>query len=1834
MSAIRRVLRVAFRACLAFPFVLALLSTGLSQVLAAERQMVVIEGADYFGLDYETLKEVDLADCEAACIADSKCQAFTYNTSARWCFLKSDYGDLRAFEGAISGHITTDAAAGPDMRAVRVSQLGFLRPAVVGEARTLSERIRTRQTSARGSFDAIVADAKAAHRSGNPQRAADLFGSALKIAPESHVLWLQLAESLSKASPKDWKLRRKFRQDAVGASVGAYLRAATDPERAQALAVLGRALAGRSEWRSAIRATRASLALVEDPTLRTSYDKLMAEHGFRIIEHKVDSDALRPRVCVRFSDPLPRNLPNLADFVKVSGGQNLSVETEGQQICVDGVAHGERYSVLLRAGLPSADGERLPRSTDLDIYVRDRSPMVRFLGRAYVLPKGGEASIPLISTNTDRVDAEVYHMGDRAMARAVGDGTFLRQLDGHALERMKQETGEKLWSGTVEVQKALNRDMTTAVPVGAMVPELEPGAYLMTAAPWDAPKASDTRATQWFVVSDLGLAAFSGSDGLHAVVRSLSTAGPIGEVALRLVARNDEVLGRATTDAGGYARFEPGLLRGTGGNRPALLVAEGPDGDYGLLNLTKTPFDLTDRGVDGRPPPQPLDVFLTTERGIYRPGERVQLTALVRDALADAASDLTLTILIKRPDGVEQQRLVTADQGLGGRHLTLDLMPTAMRGTWRAEAYSDPKGKALAQHAFLVEDFEPERLALDLKTPAKWIDPVAPPLISVDARFLYGAPASGLALEGNVSVRAADGLAAFPGFRFGLAEEKVDPASRPIAGAKTDAQGKAAVQLELPTMVPVSKPRQAEISIGVLDSGGRPVERDLVLPVADGQARVGVRPLFDDAVDEGGSAAFEVIAVGADGQRVEGKSLTWTLSKVSRSFQWYQVDGRWDYEPVVSRQRVASGLVDVGVIDAGRIETGVDWGGYELEIQEPGGGALPASVAFEAGWYQAPGAFDTPDLLKVSLDKASYRLGETARARIEPRFPGLALVMVLHDRLVSMTPVQVPEDGATVELPVTADWGPGAYVTAVLFRPMDLVAKRMPGRALGLTWAAVDPGDRKLDIRLEAKEKANPRAPLDIAVAIGNLVPGEEAYVTLAAVDLGILNLTRFEAPAPDDWYFGQRRLGMEIRDLYGQLIDRMQGVSGVVRTGGDAPLMRFEGPPPTEALVAYHSGILRLDEQGRATASFDLPDFNGSVRVMAMAWSRQGVGHAVQDLIVRDPVVVTAAMPRFLAPGDRSRVLMELTHVEGPSGAVLLRVESTGGHTSVDADAAARTLNLAEGERTQVLVPVQARSVGNDELILTLTTPDGKELVKTLTLPVRSNEPPVVRRLVSVLQPGGKGIEIGSDLLSDMVPGTGSLLVSVSGAGALDVPGLVRALDRFPFGCAEQLASRALPLLYLEPVALSAGLGADAEVAERVRDAIAGVLAKQSSSGGFGLWGTSGGDLWLDSYVTDFLTRAREQDYAIPKVAFDLAVENLRNRLAYAADFQSGGEDIAYALYVLARNGRASIGDLRYYAEAKLDAFATPMAKALIGAALAMYGDRPRSDRVFREALDMYQKRPDHGNWRPDYGSDLRDGAALLTLAAEAGTPAIDPAALALRLAEDWDQADHTSTQEQAWVLLAAHALTQGAAKPRLRVGGETLDGALYRGLDPDRIAADSLSIGNLGDSPVDALVTVMGVPAAPEPAGGVGFEIERTYYDLEGRRVDPSGIRQGERMLVVVTVRSTGKRAARLIVNDPLPAGFEIDNPNLVRAGDVAGIDWLGLVEAPAHKEFRADRFVAAVDRGNKDPQQFQIAYLVRAVSPGVFTHPAASVEDMYRPERRARTGSGTVEVVGPLR
>ena len=354
---------------------------------------------------------------------------------------------------------------------------------------------------------------------------------------------------------------------------------------------------------------------------------------------------------------------------------------------------------------------------------------------------------------------------------------------------------------------------------------------------------------------------------------------------------------------------------------------------------------------------------------------------------------------------------------------------------------------------------------------------------------------------------------------------------------------------------------------------------------------------------------------------------------------------------------------------------------------------------------------------------------------------------------------------------------------------------------------------------------------------------------------------------------------------------------------------------------------------------------------------------------------------------------------------------------------------------------------------------------------------------------------------------------------------------------------------------------------------------------------------------------------------------------VAVASDFDHGGEDIAYALYVLARAGRAAIGDLRYYTDSKLDAFATPLAKAQLGAAMALYGDRVRAGRAFAAAMtDLDRGEVKHG-WRNDYGTSLRDGAAVLTLAAETEVGSVDLHSLALRIATMERNTAYTSTQEDSWMLLAAAALIKDSAKTNFSIDGQTIAAPLFRRFSGEALAVSPVAITNLGDQPLEAVVAASGVPLTPDPAGGNGYKIERAVYTPEGEPADTATVGQNDRFIVALTITAENDAGGRLLVVDPIPAGFEIENPDISASGSTMDFDWLE-VDKVDHTEARTDRFVAAIDRQDGGATQYVVAYSVRAVSPGVFTYPAATVEDMYRPEFNARTAAGKVEVVGPTR
>jgi uncharacterized protein YfaS (alpha-2-macroglobulin family) len=1685
---------------------------------------------------------------------------------------------------------------------------------------------------------------------------------ALVADPKEPAPWLGLARALLAIDPKTYQGTEATTvpDQARQAAYRAYDLAKAPALKAQALATLATGHVRKQAWRPALTAYTASLALREDAAVRAAYVALRNQHGFRVVDTKIETDSAAPRACIVFSERLAGGSVEWARFVRVDGREPGAVTADGKQLCVDGLAFGKSYKIGLREGLPSSiAGEDLTKASELATYVADRTASVRAAGKAYVLPSSGQQGVPLTTVNVDLLGVEVYRVGDRNLVQALQNEGLTRSIASYDLETIRETTGQKVYAGELVVAARLNEEVTTAFPVSEALPRLQPGLYLLAATA--LPKrdgGEDSRrrfAGQWFIVSELGLTTYTGKDGLHAFVRSLGTAGPLAGVTVSLIARNNEVLGTATTDARGHARFDTKLHKGEGGAKPSVVTAATAEGDYAFLDVATTPFDLTDRGVKGRAAPGPIDAFAYTDRGVYRPGETVHLTALVRDTAA-VASPVPVTMIVTRPDGVEHRRLVLPDQGLGGRLASLALGGNAMGGTWRAKVFTDPKADPIAAVSFLVEDFIPEKMDVKLiaETPALTLE--AGGAIKLAGTYLYGPPAAGLAVEGDVVVRPAKaGLAAFPGYHFGLADEKITTAKSELEGLpETGADGTARVPVKLPQIEKTARPLEADVHLRLRETSGRTVERTVTLPVDLGQVRLGVKPSFPDLqAQEGATESFDVVLVDGAGKAIAGKDVTWELLRLEQRWQWFSRDGETNYEMQTLSRRVGAGALTLDGTTPGRITHALEWGRYRLEVTSgTGPAAIKTSIVFHAGYY-ADEAADSPEMLDVALDKPSYRSGETARLKVASRFAGKALVTVLGLDVHAVQEADIPAGGGEIALPVAAGWGAGAYVAVTLFRPLDGPAKRMPGRAIGMRWLPIDQAERTLGVALEAPAQVKPGTTTTVPVRLSGLAAGEEARVTLAAVDVGILNLTRFEAPRPEQWFYGQRKLGLDLRDYYGRLIDGMRADKGRLRSGGDGAdgeSLAAKGSPPVEKTLALFSGLVTVGPDGVAHVPLTLPDFNGAVRLSAVAWTREKVGSAAKDMIVRDAIALTVAAPRFLTLGDTARLQVDVHNVEGPAADYKLAVtlNPLGGGAGVPLGE--RTLALKAGEKRADAVTLKPADVGAWPMTVSVSGPNGLLIKRDLMFDVKPPGGDIRRVTVAEIAPRGGTLSVTKDLLQDLIPASAKTTINVGPLASLDVPGLLNQLDRYPYGCAEQTTSRALPLLYANDVARAVGLAEDKDIQERLRLAVERLFEMQDSSGAFGIWGPADGDLWLTSYVTDFLLRAKENRVAVDERGLHRALDRLQNYLAYAQEVEAGGAARAYAVYVLARGGRTPAGDVRYYVDGRLDTFTTPLALAHLGAAASLLGDQPRAQRAFDAALAALERAAGpSGALRDDYGSALRDRAAVVTLASEVKAAPARLPQLADVLAKAAAASRYTSTQEQAWLLLAARALADQGAATALTVNGAAHTGRLVRGIKGVDLAAAPTTIINTGEAPVPAVVSVMGAALTAEPAVAQGFKITREYYALDGKKLDfksaaggTSSIKQNDRMVVVLKVEATQK-GGRILLVDRLPAGLEVENPRLVDSADVKTLDWLTTTRKPAHTEFKDDRFVAAFDffagrasRGGEDAGDVAeatdtatVAYLVRAVTPGSFVHPAATVEDMYRPDRHARTATGRLDV-----
>jgi uncharacterized protein YfaS (alpha-2-macroglobulin family) len=1392
-----------------------------------------------------------------------------------------------------------------------------------------------------------------------------------------------------------------------------------------------------------------------------------------------------------------------------------------------------------------------------------------------------------------------------------------------------------------------NKRTITNIAVENIQELQKPGFYI---AVMGAPGQFEYREqTSYFFVSDIGLHTRLYENRMEIISSSLRTAQALPDVGILVYDMKGNILYKGFTD-------EKGRLNVTGFAEKPFLITATLDKHVCFLRLTGAALDLSGFTIDG-PIFRPLDIFVYTPRDLYRPGENVELSALLRNFDGKLQETVPLNARIKRPDGREVGHFVwQPENNLGYYHRLFRLPQDSPTGRWSLEVRINPADKNPASmFYFQVEEFLPERMKLSLETDQHLIFPEEHFKVTFTGDYLYGAPASGNRL--NISTKLQRNfhpVTSLKDFHFGNPDDEMTDSRQELIDTRLDENGKYLLSFSPLTVKPTS-PMRITVTGNLFETGGRPIARSLERTLWPAPELIGVRPLFnEDQSDANTMVRFEVAKTNPDGHLLGASELQAALVKEEREYYWeYDENRGWIHNHSethypVYRQDL---LIESGGVTV--ISVPVEYGFYHLDILDPMSG-LMTRYRFHAGWRSGENTDSAgPDKVGILLDKPYYKPGDTALVTVKPPHEGEAVILVEANQLLYFQRLQVPEKGTVVEIPIDSNWDRhDMFITAIVLRGANAERKTTPNRAIGVTHLPLDRKERKLDITLDMPESMEPEKPLNVILQIQNFDPDleKQAFVTLAMVDMGVLNITDFKTPDPFEFFFTRRGLGVDSYDIYGQVIENMEGEQATLKYGGDGELSDFKGgkrPIAELKILSLFSGPVPVDHQGKAQVEFFVPDFNGRVKIMAVAFTSDKFGASEKEMIIKAPLVVELATPRFQAAGDQSMVALDIHNLSGKDQQLSVSVGTQG---PLKIETGESRLFIKDNEKITIKYPLAATDSFGTGKIQVSAKSDTIDINRTWDLPVRPAYPGITRSDRKVFKPGEK-FGVHPALGDNLMKNTLDVHLAVSPNPPLNLENALKNLLSYPYGCLEQITSRVFPYLYLDThVAKRYGLEPMTltQRREHVEEALVRIAGMQNAGGGFSLWSDSGPEApWLTPYVVHFFLEAKDQEFSVPDTLLQNALERLDKKLKETQSFsislrESSPEllfaDKAYCAYVLARLNRAPLGTLRNLFDHHRQIATTSLPLVHLGIALRLMGDKTRGNQAILEGTT---KKPERNYYIGDYGSLLRDTAMIIHLLLRHSIEIEDFHSLVFQLDPLLKNRRYFSTQEQNALFLCDLSMTVEEKKwaGKIVIGSRTenieVSEKYFRKLDASSLA-EGIFLFSEAEFPLYVSVEVSGYPEnAPEVITEHGI-ISREYFTLEGSLLEDKPFLVGDLLLVHLKITPRETIYDGLII-DLLPAGFELENQNLAHSEKldsikIQDIDLKTEMENQQirHMEFRDDRFIAAMELYEK--QTHHLLYLVRVVTPGKYQLPAPYMEDMYRPEIRAIGKESGMIIVEP--
>ncbi|MEJ2610211.1 MAG: MG2 domain-containing protein [Candidatus Thiodiazotropha sp.] len=1345
------------------------------------------------------------------------------------------------------------------------------------------------------------------------------------------------------------------------------------------------------------------------------------------------------------------------------------------------------------------------------------------------------------------------------------------------------------------------------------------------------------------LVTDLGLIVKDNADTTHDLfVQSISNGKPVAGAEITLLGLNGKAVMMAKTDADGHAQLAAtdGLDRG---RAPTVyLVRHGSDVSFLPFNRAERTLNYSRFDVGGvysaHQASDTLNAFLFSDRGIYRPGEQVNLGAIVRRMDLKVPSAIPLEMEILNPRGaVVMKRRLTLPK-LGFLDMSFQTEATSETGYYNVELYAihsaNEQRGYLGSVTFQLEEFQPDRLKIDtqlLGELGKGWSSAKQLQMEVSLRNLFGTPAETRKVTGQMSlIPTGFQFAEFPGYHFD------DPLSDPdkprpavhhdLLETQTDADGLARFNLPLDEFAQGTYRLTLNVE-GFEEGGGRSVHANASLLLSPLEALVGVKQDGDlEYIHQDAERALALIALNHELEPITLDSLQLRLlERQSISTLVRQNNGTLQYQSVMQEKPLLEEKFSIQA-QGGRYLLPSDRpGDFVFELINAQGQRLARVPFHVVGAGNLAGTLEKNAELQVKLDKKDYRPGELIEMNITAPYTGSGLITIETDQVHTYKwfTSETTSSVQTIRLPEGIEGN--AYVNLAFVRAADSPEIYVSPLSYAVAPFSINRKAREIDIGFDLPETARPGKPMSIGYHAS-----KKSRMVVFAVDEGILQVANYQTPQPLDFFLRKKALEVNTQQLIDLILPEFEQILRRSASGGDMlesiatsnlnPFVRKVNQP-----AVFWAGIVDADPQTRSV-SFPIPDtFSGQLRVMAVAVSDTAMGMAEQKVLVRGPFVISPNLLTTAAPGDEFNVsvgVANLVEGSGDQAAIQLSVLPSEGLEIIgDAET---TLTLGEGREGRHRFRVRAKERPGEASLTFLARLGEEEGRISASLSVRPAIP--YRSEFSSGYANDGRAEV--PLTRQLYPQLATQEATASSSPLVLIDGLHSYLDNFPHGCTEQIVSQIFPLIALSSQPGYAGQQPD--IHHKVEALINQLRTRQVASGGFNLWsGEQEAADFPSVYAMHFLVEAREAGFSVPNDLFDSGQEFLRELARRSVSDLESARISAQAIYLLTRSGQVTsnllLGLHEWLQKQQKGHWKQDLSAAYLAATYAMLKKNDEAEKL----IDGYHIGT--GDWAvySDFHSPLTLDAQYVTLLAKHF-----PKRLKALTEQEIRQlvepvfGGHYNTLGSAYTILALSAYGQAVsaaeqdAKIVFRVrllNGDTQILATQTAPFPHiQPTLKTRSVSIVGGNALFYLTSQVGFDRdLPKKSITKGLEIQREYLDEQGKVV--SEFHQGMEITVRLRIRATNRNwVSNVAVIDLMPGGFEVIRSSVPRQYG----DW-----SADYVDVREDRVVFYGGFGSRVTE---LTYQAKVTAAGSFTLPPAYAESMYDRRIQGQSTAGQLEII----